>query len=232
MSVYDLHKSNLVEKLDMISQLEKLTNFTKKELILLQHLSEDEEEEVRLRTAEILALSNSFEGKKILIKLLEDDNELVRVNACDSLSISNSEKVIEFLKERISKDKSSMVRGYAVMSIADIAIRVNYDLEKLFSFLNKLFKKEKVKRVKISFYYAFYIFGYKEYLSKLINELYCRSYHNRCKVIHVLNDILSKDNMSIIKLALEERLDKEKTIAVRSTINDLLQKIDSLELNN
>ncbi|AAK79043.1 HEAT repeat domain-containing protein [Clostridium acetobutylicum] len=95
----------------MLEELEDMNCFTKDMYKFLDYLSEDEEYEVRVKVSEILVLSNDVEGDNILIKLLKDKEELVRVNACDSLCNSSSNDVIYHLKDRILKDKSSLVKG-------------------------------------------------------------------------------------------------------------------------
>lgn len=221
----NLRNKSIEEKLDIIDEIEDANFITENSLEILGYLSLDQNEELRSRVAEVLVLSNSPKAEKILINLLNDEDEIVRVNACDSLGISDSLEVLELLKERTLRDKSSMVRGYAALSIADVATRINYNLKDLANFLINILKKERVTWVKISYYNALYVLGEKNYLKLLINELNNRLYRNRCSVVNSLYNIISYENSEQIKSALVKRMKVEKTIAVKSTIEKVLQEI-------
>lgn len=226
----ELTKKSLEERLDIIEKMGHSDKFTDDDFEILEYLSQDGKEEVRARVAEILVLSDSHEGEKILIKLLTDKDELVRVNACDSLCNSTSLEVINLLKERILKDKSILVKGYAALSIADIVSNTGYDKNELSKFLKDALEKQKVVWVKINFYKVLYMLGEESYLDKLLNELQNKLYRNRCAVVNVLSEIVSERNLGIIKTALIGRLEKEKTIAVRSSIEKAIQSIDELNI--
>lgn len=217
----DLEDKSIDEKLDLIDEIEDSDYFGKNELNILSCLSHDAEEEIRARVAEILVLSDSQVSENILIKLLRDESELVRVNACDSLCNSKSLEVINLLKNRVLKDRSSLVRGYAALSIGDIARNECFNIEELRGFIRFVLKKENVNWVKINLYKVLIMLGDESYLGILINELNNRLYRNRCvaaKVLCDLCDLLRESNIIEIKLALKQRLNVEKVIAVRSQI--------------
>ncbi|KPU45300.1 hypothetical protein OXPF_11930 [Oxobacter pfennigii] len=104
-------------------------------------LSIDEDEEMRTRVAEILHY-DSPEAEKILIFLTSDKSEMIRTDACDSLCNSKSQEVFELLKNKLKKDKSALVRGYAALSTADIANNICYDKEKLTEFIQFALKRK------------------------------------------------------------------------------------------
>lgn len=220
----EIKNMGLYEKLDLIEAIgdSGSSSFTGKNSEFLKNLSHDEEGEVRAKVAEILVLSNSSFTEKILINLLKDKDELVRIHACDSLCVSNSCIVINHLKDRVLKDKSSLVRGYAALSIGDIASNRNCDFKELEVFFTKVLAKERVNWVKLNFYKALYLIGDESYLDLLISELKNRSYRSRCLIVNILSDLVSKHNLFLIRTALTERLEIEKTVAVRSTIEKTL----------
>lgn len=221
----NLRDMTLVEKLDLIDNIKNSNCFIENDLNILVCLSHDKDDEIRARVAEVIVFSDSLTAEKILIELLKDKAELVRVNACDSLCNSNSIKVLKLLKETILMDKSSLVKGYAALSIADIATRINYNAEELIEFFKSAVKKEKVNWVKINFYKALYMLGDESYLDILINELNNKFYRNRCAIVNILSEIVTHENLTKIRAALIERLKIEKTFAVSSTIEKVIQYI-------
>lgn len=57
-----------------------------------------------------------------------------------------------------------------------------------------------------------------------VKELDNRLYRNRCTAVHSLIDLLSQENETKIKNILRRKLVSEKTIAVKSTIEEILNK--------
>lgn len=150
----NLKNKDSFDKLDMIEELEVTNCNTADYYKLLDYLSNDKDYEVRAKVAEVLVAPNNSEADKILIKLLRDKDELVRVNACDSLCTSNSYDVINHLKDTILKDKSNLVKGYAILSLADIVIRLNNDLSEAIEFLKSTLQIQRVQLVRINIYKA------------------------------------------------------------------------------
>lgn len=221
----DLKNISVIEKLEIIKAIEIDKELNEHYLEILDYLSRDEVEEVRAMVAEILILSNTQKAERILIKLLSDKDELVRANAADSLCNSNSLKVFDNLKKMISRDKSSLVRGYAILSLADVATNINYDMEELTNYMIGLLSKERVAWVKVNYYQALYKLGNKVYLGMLFKEINSRSYRNRCAVVNSLGELLSDENAMMIKSVINERLKVEKTVAVRSSMEKLFQSL-------
>lgn len=155
----DIKNKSLDEKLDIIENMENLQYLTDEHFELLGLLSDDEIAEVKVRVAEILGISNSLIAERILIKLLSDKDELVRANACDSLGASNSMEVLNLLKNKTIKDKSTLVRGYCILSIENIAYNMRYNKKELREFWGNALMKEKIHWVKIHLYKALYNLG-------------------------------------------------------------------------
>ncbi len=224
-----LRNMSIDEKLDLIGKIEESDKYTKDDLKVLDSLSQDEDSEVRSRVAEILVFSNTVETEKILIRLLNDKEELVRVNACDSLSPSSSKDVISLLIDKAKNDKSSLVRAYAVMSVADISKNIGCT-EETIKLMLYIFGKEEVNSVKISYYRSFLLLGQKGYLSQFLEKINDRFYRNRCAVANLLKDLInekvfSKNELVKVKNVLKSRLKIETSLAVKDSIEKLLSML-------
>ncbi|PJI10299.1 HEAT repeat domain-containing protein [Clostridium sp. CT7] len=217
---------NLDEKLNKIDEIENRSKFNKIDFEVLEKFSHDINDEVRSKVAEVLIFTDNKQGEEILIDLLDDKDELVRTNACDSLCISKSENVIKLLKNKILRDKSNLVRGYAVASLVDIVIAMDYKIEDMKMFFINVLLREKDNWVKIDVYRGLYMLGDERYLNKLINILNDRNYRNRCSVVNILGALICKENFNVITSALENKFQVEKSEAVKSSIEDIVTKLE------
>lgn len=213
------------EKFELIEKIKDLDSLSGKEINILDVLSNDKDQTIRSEVAETLETSNSTEAEKILLRLLDDKSGLVRAVTCDSFRFSGSVKILNCLVKKIINDKNPLVRGYAASSIADIIININESREYYIEFFERFLKTEKDKWVKINIYRSLYILGATSYLQELTQEVNSRSYKNRVAVVNILYEIYSKDNQEQIVTALTERLEIEKTVAVKSVIDEVLNII-------
>lgn len=133
--------------------------------------------------------------------------------------------LLNHLKDRILKDKSNLVKGYAILSLADIVIRLKNDLSEAIEFFKSTLQTQSVQWVRINIYKALYILGDKVYLDILIKELDNRYYRNRCAVVNIMSELILGENYREIEKALIVRLNKENTIAVSSSIEEVLRRI-------
>ncbi|TYQ18377.1 UNVERIFIED_CONTAM: HEAT repeat protein [Acetivibrio alkalicellulosi] len=228
---YSCESKDINEKLELIDHIEKKEYFRKNDLEILECLSRDEDSEVRLRIAQILVFSNDEYTEKILVRLLDDNDELVRVNACDSLCNSSSKEVASFLINKATKDKSSLVRTYAIMSVADIFFNItsNNKRENI-KLIENMLKREKVKRIKIGYYYALLVLGEMKYFPMLLDEINNRFYINRCSVANTIKDLtiakmFSNKELLKIKKYFENRLKVEKSLAVKTSIENTMKTV-------
>ncbi|WP_242874675.1 MULTISPECIES: HEAT repeat domain-containing protein [Clostridium] len=222
----NIEDMNLDEKLNKIDEIENRSKFNKIDFEVLEKFSHDINDEVRSKVAEVLIFTDNKQGEEILIDLLDDKDELVRTNACDSLCISKSENVIKLLKNKILRDKSNLVRGYAVASLVDIVIAMDYKIEDMKMFFINVLLREKDNWVKIDVYRGLYMLGDERYLNKLINILNDRNYRNRCSVVNILGALICKENFNVITSALENKFQVEKSEAVKSSIEDIVTKLE------
>lgn len=160
----------------------------------------------------------------MLLKMLEDSDKLVRVNACDSLCISHSEKTRDLLL-RIGGRGDYLMRGYAILSAADITRENRFDSAPVVDFLHKHIAKEKCIWVKIHCYTALYQLGESAYLQALLKELDNRYYKNRCLAVNALSGIMDIKNRKQIQEKLQARLKKEKAASVKLSIQEILNTV-------
>jgi HEAT repeat protein len=226
--IINLDNLNISEKVNLINDIGLNVDKYLKPLEILRQLSEDESDEVRWTAAEILFNFKNITAEKILLKLMSDPNEVVRVCACESLSNGQTMKTLLYLKERFIKDKSSLVRGYAAGSIVEVAKRRSNILDlNLVRFLEDRLQIERSSGVKIRIYEALFNYGEEKYFYLLLNEINNKNYRNRCVVVNIMGDLISDENKTIILPILQKRFVIEKTKAVKSLIENILEKFVS-----
>ena len=120
-AIYNINNITNEEKYALIQTMENNGVLDENDLTKLEYLAKDKDDEIRGYIASVLILSNSIYSEKILKNLMNDKDELVRANACDSLGSFSSAELINLMKDHIQKDKSSLVRGYAALSLVDIS---------------------------------------------------------------------------------------------------------------
>ena len=195
---------------------------------ILNKLSYDKEVFIRDLVAVILVESSDEKGEEILLRLTNDKEWLVRADACDSLCISESVTTYNLLKKIAKKDTSGYVRGYAILSLGDIADKINKE-DELLEYLEDRLKHEKVQFTKIDIYAVLYNLGRKEYFDNLVSMLNSKKYQNRNSVVNSLNDIANEDNKDMIINLLLEHKKKETAMSVIYTINDVIKEIEEMD---
>lgn len=195
---------------------------------ILDKLSYDKEVVIRTLVAEILVESSDEKGEEILLRLTNDNDWLVRADACDSLCISESVTTYNLLKKIAKKDTSGYVRGYAILSLGDIADKINKE-DELLEYLEDRLKHEKVQFTKINIYAVLYNLGRKEYFDNLVSMLNSKKYLNRGSVVNILNYIANEDNRDMIIKVLLEHKKKETAMSVVYTINDVIKEIEEMD---
>ena len=224
-----LRSGSFGEKWDAVSRLME-SEITDEGLELLEKYSHDRNKDIRYRAAEALALTGSPKAESILLRLLDDKDNMVRVNACDSLGMSGTQRAIEPLKKHVGSTACNLERGYAVSSLADIAVAIGTEGE-MTAFLETSLETEQDVWVRNHYYRSLYPLGKGEYLQLLLDSLDDENYQNRCEVVNLLSDIADDSNVETICVALKERLSKEEpdSIAVITTIEKTLNLLGSPE---
>jgi len=216
---------NLEQALERLDTIRDKDAFDDTDIDALKDLSEHHESEVRYFVAEALIGIKHPQAEGILIALLSDKNYLVRTNACDSLCTSRNSQTIEFLKKVIVKDKSGLVRHYAVLSIGDIAVSIKIDRQELLRFLERRLEREKNVHTQNAFFRTMFMLGDYDKLHCMLNQLSNTRYQNRIVAIKNLGEIAGRENKDKIVAELEKLNKIEKTYAVKSVLQETLDKL-------
>ena len=210
------------EKLEYLEKLESQSVSLSEDILMI--LYENSDECIRSELAQTLSLYHNELSEKILVYLLNDKDELVRVNACDSLYWSHSKNTLEKLLKIMQNDKY-LVRGYALLSVADIIINNNYN-----DFIYKvkhILKHEKSKFVLMNYDSFLYRLGDDSYLYKISENLNAKKYNVRCHAANLLYNCARKENYLTVINLFDKRLDIENNYAVKSTLQRIINDLKS-----
>ena len=219
------------EKIKVLARLDDKAyeeEFDEDDYSILKELSYDKELTIRALVARILVDSSDEKGEEILLRLTNDKEWLVRADACDSLCISESVTTYNLLKKIAKKDTSGYVRGYAILSLGDIADKINKE-DELLEYLEDRLKHEKVQFTKINICTVLYNLGRKEYFGKLLSMINSKKYTNRGAVVNCLKYIANESNRDMIINVLLEHKKKETAMSVIYTINDAIKEIEEMD---
>lgn len=187
------------------------------------------DEDTKIDIAQNLAGRTDEDSFNALKELIKDRSELVRVNACDSMYSFINSDALKILMDTLKKDRSSLVRMYAVLSIGDILKAGLEESHKLYiTMLKEMVDKEKSLRVKIAYYEVLSSFGVDEYFTLLLKQVDSTLYTNRICAIKALARLATKNNKNIILEKLENRREAEKVFAVIDTIENVYKKITQI----
>lgn len=216
------------EKFHLLTKYEHASTLSKKDFKTIAAFSKDPDAFIRSICAKLLVNFVTPQAKRLLLNLANDKNASVRTEAYDSLSVFPSKKVQKTLKKAIFHEKNKLACSYAILSWADITqtLGVHKKQEKFLKELKKLPKIQKSEHCMLSCYYAKYLFGHKKAIHKILMFLQSADYQIRCSAIHILWELASSDNTSLIQHALEQLLPHETCASVSNNAKELLQFID------
>lgn len=204
-----------------ITAIELLSNFNsnqtaKKALI---QLTNDPDTEVRMYSIESLSNFSGDDVEEAVITRLEDPDSLVRMTAAECLGYIGHTKAIPYLCKLIS-DNNELVRMYTAEALGKLGDR------SLIPFLSDRLKIEKRNAARLGFFIGLYLLGEKHFLNSIIGLLKVKSYRVRCATANSLGKLANKDNYQIIRTNLLKALEKEDTIAARSSLKTALSYLD------
>lgn len=182
----------------------------------------DADSEVRMLAIESIG---KLEDGKLYVadiaKCLKDESELVRISAAEVLGEIGNPAALDNLESSLS-DKSGLVRSYVAEAIGSIG------QSESISMLEKHLSEELDENARIGFYVALHNLNKKDYLGNLIDLLKNNDYRIRCAVANSFSilDLTSEESSRVIN-TLTQALNKEKTIAARSSIESTLQYFQS-----
>ncbi len=185
-------------------------------------LSRNPDPELRMRTAELLGRFPVAVAEPILLNLSFDTDVLVRTSACDSLSGCPDSVVYERLIQAASEDPFYLVRGYAVLSLGDIACTADtHRQQQMRGFLATRYRLEKNVWVKIACASSLYRLGCLEYLSYILRQIDNDNYRIRCLVLHILQEFAVPDTTGEIAAVLENHRQVEAAESVRCLLEEM-----------
>ena len=145
----------------------------------------------------------------------------MKLEAYDSLSAFSDKETAALLSEKIRSESDDLALSYAVISFAQICRdidMINIGTEFLTSVSDKLTSE----RCTLCMYYAMYILGERDYLSKIYSILHSKDYRIVCMAVSLLSDIINGSNSKEI-ISEVSKIDND-TIAVQSSIKSFLEE--------
>lgn len=210
------------EKSDYISSFEYDPELADERFAVVKEFASDREAWIRSWAAVQLVNYDSEQAKEILLHLTKDKDYLVRTEAYDSLSAFPYEDVAQVLKCAITRERSGLARGYAIMSWAVILYEMDDFSKEDILFLKKRRKAEGSYHCILDCCYALYILGDKSSLKGMLFFLNSKNYQNRCGAISLLRLIVDEENKEQITDAVIQLLSKEQSLSVKDNAERLL----------
>lgn len=214
------------EKINFLEKLAMETRLNNEIWNAIVNLSNDNDYEVRLYVAEILSNFLNEQSELLLVRLLYDDDYLVRCEACTSLQDSNSNLVYTHLLVKIN-DSNYLVRGYAAISVANMAMRMNKNIqENLKGILLKMLD-DSSEWVLIAVLFALVLMGVHDYEKEIFKHLNSHDYKNRSFVLSLLDEMLDRKtivNLNELTVVLLDCISREKNQSVYEKLNNLYIK--------
>lgn len=137
---------------------------------------------------------------EILKKYISHENAFVRSRCAYMLCEFGTEQARNLLYYLCS---------YAVLSWCDVVYRLHVKYDNDMKFL-------------LECWYGLYLFGDGQALNKMLDFLKSKDYAVRCSVLNLLSDVMKKEDKYIIMSAIEELLKTEKTTAVKSDAEKII----------
>ena len=218
-----MNKNEKLEFIDSCYEKELLTDEYFKNI---QELCQDKDAEVRMRVSELLGAFLSERTENILLTMLDDSDYLVRATVCDALSSSNSLDVLHHLM-RLVRDKRVIVRGYAVLSVADVKRNIKVNTENIVAFLEERLRSEKSNWVRIALYRSLILLGKISYTTVFLEQIEARQYRLRIFTLSLLDELLDENVMKMteeLNAFLKNRYFLEESYAVKCKLFCIMDK--------
>ncbi len=185
---------------------------------VVQHLREmlgKRSPEVRL--AAVGALGRIPSGIASLREQLEiEKNELVLSEVCEILGYAKDDLSLPKLKALAADHKSSIVRSYAIIAVADIAGHNEAP------FMRLLLKNCRSRRLRASLNFSLILAGDWARLESLLGGLVSRDYVVRYRVAHFLAEKVFREHRGVCIPALSDALEKEEIEGVAKAMRSAI----------
>ena len=185
-------------------------------------LTKDPHYEVRYVAAEALGdFRKTRAVVSALVDALFDKDEVVRLNAALSLGKLRAREAFVHLVAVLTSDDDPLVRSYAAMAIGDIGDK------SMIRVLRLVDKGERNATTRMGIQKALYDLGERSRLREFLRGLDSPGYRDRCACANLVVEMVEQSNVAVVSRRLRRRLAKERTVAVRSSIEAALASIKS-----
>ena len=165
--------NNTYFKLSLINDIGRTRQMTDEHFSVLKRFASSPKSEIRHAVAETLGMMETTDASlALLTRLAHDPNKFVASEACSSLGEVGGAACIPVL-ERAFNSRFYLKRGYAALSLAQVAVRVGDGqyTERLKSLLEKKLSAEKNGWTAQSIRYALFELGDRNMLKEVLNGL-------------------------------------------------------------
>ncbi len=184
-------------ELYQLHDVKSFDELSKEQIKVLNECMHHHDSEVRFEIAALIGrLEPSENTVKRLKQLIWDKDELVASEACEAMRVVGDESCIDALLKRLNA-RSAMVRGYAVISAADLCTIYDQKAEKMKQLVLERMKQEKEQWVLLDYHCAMYLLGETAHLVHLLKGLVSKNYLIRASTVSLIKDFVFDDDQSI-----------------------------------
>jgi hypothetical protein len=184
---------------------------------VLKALFRDGDSDVRYGVVEQLARYSDSFSRGLLIRALKDPDHLVRANAAESAGLRRDPQFARALSVAL-RDCDPLVRGAAAVALGGCGD------SKTARLLKRRLSQEGNRQVRLSLVSALWLLGSASHFEDVARFLNDGDYRNRCAAANLLSN--ARGNFVVpARAALARRLGKERSRAVRSSIEGALKAI-------
>ncbi len=169
--------------------------------------------------------SNFIDLSKV-IQLLDDNDECIRIEMIEACYACEQKEIHKKLFDKL-ETAEGLEKGYLLLTLSYI---YEDDKEIITPYLKKgIFSEDQIE--KLDSYIGLIIVGNDSYLKDVLLFFDLPDYHLRCASVNMLSELIQNDyidysNLNIIKEKLTRLENVEKTKAVHSSINNLVNVIN------
>ena len=156
-------------------------------------------------------------------KLLDDSDECVRIEMIEACYACEQEEIHKKLIDKL-ETAEGLEKGYLLLTLAYI---YEEEKEKIVPALKKGITSNDAME-KLDSYIGLMILGWSGYLKEVLDFFSSPDYHLRCAAINLISELIQNEridfeDINTIKNALFQLIKIEKTNAVKSSMNNLLE---------
>jgi HEAT repeat protein len=177
--------------------------------------------DVRIEALEALSDCRfDLDIESVVHKAIHDRNELVRVTAIEIAGDHRLKSMQDEIAGCLRSDRSWLVRSAAAVALGDMsAVEARKILEDRIGLAGE--------EERVGFYYALVKLGVRRFLVPLLQGLGHDFYRIRCATANLLPGTVDKRNKRLLMRRLTEAMDRETTVAARSSLERALKELSN-----